>query len=314
MKNVTLPDGTRLELADDATGRDAAEAIGPGLARAAVAALVDGEMTDLALPLPDGARLALGTSKSPEYLYPMRHTAAHVMAEAVQNLFPGTKFAFGPPIDDGFYYDFDLPRPLTEDDFPAIEAEMRRIAKGKTGMERSVMSIPDAERFFAERGQDYKVDQVKELARQGETEVSLYTQNDFIDLCRGPHVHDTGKIGAVKLMSVAGAYWRGSEKNPMLTRVYATSFPNRAELDAYLERLSQARARDHRRLGREMDLFHFDEAGPGFPFFLPKGMVHASFNAGPGEARMLAILGPCVGNGGYELVDVAQEEPWKGLR
>ncbi len=273
MITVNLPDGTPLSLADGATGRDAAEAIGPGLARAAVAVLVDGDIQDLALPLPDGAGLAVVTAKSPEYLYPMRHTAAHVMAEAVQNLFPGAKFAFGPPIEDGFYYDFDLPRPMSEEDFPAIEAEMKRIAKQKSHMQRSVMSVADAAAFFRERGQDYKVDQVEELARQGETEVSLYTQNDFIDLCRGPHVPDTGKIGSVKLMSVAGAYWRGSEKNPMLTRVYATSFPSRTELDAYLERLEQARARDHRKVGREMELFHFDEAGPGFPFFLPKGMV-----------------------------------------
>ncbi|HWH14942.1 MAG TPA: threonine--tRNA ligase [Miltoncostaeaceae bacterium] len=273
MITVTLPDGARLELSEGATGRDAAAAIGPGLAKAAVAVLVDGEIQDLALPLPDGAAIAVVTAKSPEYLYPMRHTAAHVMAEAVQNLFPGARFGFGPPIEDGFYYDFELDRPLTEDDFPAIEAEVRRIAKDRAAMTRSVMSIDDARTFFAERGQTYKVDQVDELARQGETSVSLYRQRDFVDLCRGPHVPDTGRIGKVKLMSVAGAYWRGSEKNPMLTRVYATSFPSQEELDAHLERLELARARDHRRVGRDLELFHFDEAGPGFPFFLPRGMT-----------------------------------------
>jgi len=270
---VTLPDGARLELSDGATGRDAAAAIGPGLAKAAVAVVVDGEIQDLALPLPDGASVAIVTPRSHEYLYPMRHTAAHVMAEAVQNLFPGARFGFGPPIEDGFYYDFELDRPLTEDDFPAIEAEIRRIAKDRAPMTRSVMSIDDARAFFQEAGQSYKVDQVEELARQGESSVSLYRQRDFVDLCRGPHVPDTGRIGKVKLMSVAGAYWRGSEKNPMLTRVYATSFPTQDELDAHLERLELARARDHRRVGRDLELFHFDDAGPGFPFFLPRGMT-----------------------------------------
>jgi threonyl-tRNA synthetase len=271
---VILPDETRLELPRGATGRDAAEAIGPGLARAAVAVVVNGEIRDLALPLEDGDRIEIVTPRSGEnYLYVMRHSAAHVMAEAVTTLFPGTRLGFGPPIQDGFYYDFDLPRPLTEADFPAIEAEMARIVTAKAPFQRTVMSVDDAREFFAERGDDYKVDQVEELARRGETQVSLYRQRDFVDLCRGPHLQDTGRIGAVKLLSVAGAYWRGSEQNPMLTRVYATAFPTRAELEAHLARLEQARARDHRRLGRELELFHFDEAGPGFPFWLPKGMV-----------------------------------------
>ncbi len=274
MVTVTLPDGTPLELPDGATGHDAAAAIGPGLAKAAVAVIADGDMRDLALPLPDGAAIAIVTKKSgDDYLYPMRHTAAHVMAEAVQNLFPGTKFAFGPPIEDGFYYDFDLPRPIGEDDFAAIEAEMKRIAKDRAPMSRSVMSVEDARAFFAEQDQEYKVQQIDTLAEQGETTVSLYRQHDFIDLCRGPHVQDTGQIGAVKIMSVAGAYWRGDSNNPMLTRLYATSFPNQAELDAHLEQLELARARDHRRVGRDLEIFHFDEAGPGFPFFLPRGMV-----------------------------------------
>lgn len=261
-------------MADGATGHDIAGAIGPGLAKAAVAILVEGEIQDLALTVPDGASVSIVTPKQEQdYLYPMRHSAAHVMAEAVLSIIPGAKFGFGPPIDDGFYYDFELDRPLTEDDFSAIEAEINRIVKAKAPFQRSVMSIDEARTFFDDLGQPYKVDQVEELARQGETEVSIYRQREFVDLCRGPHVQDTGRIGPVKLLSVAGAYWRGSEKNPMLTRVYATSFRNRTELDAHLARLEEAKKRDHRRIGRELDLFHFDEAGPGFPFFLPKGMV-----------------------------------------
>ena len=272
--HVVLPDGNLLDLPEGATGHDAAAAIGPGLAKAALAVRVGDEIRDLARPLADGEQIAIITGKSgDDHLFVMRHSAAHVMAEAVMSLFPGTRFGFGPPIADGFYYDFELDRPLTEDDFPAIEAEINRIATSKAPFERSVMTIDDAKAFFAERGQPYKVDQVEELGRQGEADVSLYREREFIDLCRGPHVHDTGRIGKVKLLSVAGAYWRGSEKNPMLTRVYATAFPTQAELDEYLERLEAARARDHRRVGRDLGIFYFDEAGPGFPFFLPNGMV-----------------------------------------
>jgi len=274
---LTLPDGSPLDLPDAATGHDAAAAIGPGLAKAALAVRVGDEVRDLARPLGDleeGARIEIVTAKSGEpYLYVLRHSAAHALAEAVMTLIPGAKLGFGPPIEGGFYYDFDLPRPLTEADFPALEAEIARIVKAKAPYQRSVMSVADAREFFAERGQPFKVDQVEELTRAGETEVSLYRQRDFIDLCIGPHLHDTGRIGAVKLLSVAGAYWRGSEKNPMLTRVYGTAFPTRAELEAHLERLEQQRLRDHRRVGRDLELFHFDDAGPGFPFFLPKGMV-----------------------------------------
>ncbi|MDH3225925.1 MAG: threonine--tRNA ligase [Thermoleophilia bacterium] len=271
---VFLPDDSALELDSGANGHDAAGAIGPGLAKAAVALKVADELRDLARPLADGDHIEIVTSRSgDDYLYVMRHSAAHVMAEAVETLFPGTKFGFGPPIEDGFYYDFDLPRPLTEEDFPAIEAEMKRIVKAKAPFQRSVMSIADAREYFAERDDPYKVDQIDELERQGEHEVSLYRQREFIDLCRGPHLQDSGKIGAVKLLSVAGAYWRGDEKNPQLTRLYATAFGKQADLDTHLERLEQARLRDHRRLGRQLELFYFDDAGPGFPFFLPKGMA-----------------------------------------
>ena len=274
MITVSLPDGTALELADAASGHDAAAAIGPGLAKAALAVKVDGEIRDLARTLPDGAAIEIVTPKSgADYLYVLRHTAAHVLAEAVQSLFPGTKFGFGPPIEDGFYYDFELPRALSEEDFPEIEAAMRRVIKARAGMERSVLSVEAARAFFAEREQQYKVDQVEFLTNRGESEVSIYRQNDFVDLCQGPHLHDTGRIGAFKLLSVAGAYWRGESTNPMLTRLYATAFPTQAELDAYLARVELAKARDHRRLGRELELFYFDDAGPGFPFFLPKGML-----------------------------------------
>jgi threonyl-tRNA synthetase len=271
---VTLPDGSPLELPAGATGRDAAAAIGPGLAKAAEAVRVGDELRDLARPLADGEAISIVTVRSgDDHLAVMRHSAAHAMAEAVTSVVPGAKFGFGPPIEDGFYYDFDLPRPLTEDDFPAIEAEIARIVAARAPFTRTVMSIADARAYFAERDQPYKVEQIDELERQGETDVSLYRQRDFVDLCRGPHVADTGRIGAVKLLSVAGAYWRGDERNPMLTRLYATAFPTTAELDAHLERLEQARARDHRRVGRDLGLFHFDDAGPGFPFFLPRGMV-----------------------------------------
>ena len=271
---VSLPDGTPLQLPDGATGHDAATAIGPGLAKAALAVKVDGDIRDLARPLPDGADIAIVTPKSgDDYLYVLRHTAAHVLAEAVQELFPGTKFGFGPPIEDGFYYDFELPRALSEEDFPAIEAVMRKVIKQRAGMARSVLGIDEARAFFATREQGYKVDQVEFLANRGESSVSLYQQNDFVDLCQGPHLHDSGRIGAFKLLSIAGAYWRGESTNPMLTRLYATAFPTQAELDAYLARIELAKARDHRRLGRELELFHFDDAGPGFPFYLPNGMV-----------------------------------------
>lgn len=274
MITVSLPDGTALELADDASGHTAAAAIGPGLAKAALAVKVDGEIRDLARVLPDGAAIEIVTPKSgADYLYVLRHTAAHVLAEAVQTLYPGTKFGFGPPIEDGFYYDFELPRALSEEDFPAIEAAMRRVIKARAGLARSVLSVADARTFFAERDQQYKVDQVEFLENRGESDVSIYQQNDFVDLCQGPHLHDTGRIGAFKLLSVAGAYWRGESDNPMLTRLYATAFPTQAELDAYLARVELAKARDHRRLGRDLELFYFDDAGPGFPFFLPKGMI-----------------------------------------
>jgi len=269
---VVLPDSSELELPSGASGLDAARAIGPKLAEQAVLARVDGETRDLRLPLEDGEHIQLLTTRDTQdsdALWVLRHSAAHLLAEAVLRLHPGVKIAIGPPIADGFYYDFEFPEPISEDDLAAIEDEMRReIAEGRSWT-REEISLEDARTRFAAEEQPYKV----ELAEQAEGAISLYTQGDFTDLCRGPHLQDSSPIGALKLTSLAGAYWRGDEKNTQLTRIYGTAFYSQADLDAHLERLEQARARDHRRLGRELDLFHLSERSPGSPFWHPKGMV-----------------------------------------
>jgi threonyl-tRNA synthetase len=296
---VTLPDGKQLELPDGATGADAAAAIGPGLARAALAVEVgDGspgdapQVRDLSRPLPAGARIAILTNKSgPKALELIRHDAAHVLAAAVMELYPGVKISIGPPIEDGFYYDFQFPDgvALSEADFPAIEERMRAHIKAAESFERQEVPVAQArERFLAER-QDYKVELIDDLvsaaaaaakagsetgevaqARPLET-VSLYTNGPFTDLCRGPHAPSTKTVGAFKLDSVAGAYWRGDSSRTMLTRVYGTAFFTKAELEEHLERIEQARARDHRKLGRELGLFAFSEVSPGAAFWLPAG-------------------------------------------
>ena len=269
---VVLPDSSELELPSGASGLDAARAIGPKLAEQAVLARVDGETRDLRLPLEDGEHIQLLTTRDTQdsdALWVLRHSAAHLLAEAVLRLHPGVKIAIGPPIADGFYYDFEFPEPISEDDLAAIEDEMRReIAEGRNWT-REEISLEDARTRFAAEEQPYKV----ELAEQAEGAISLYTQGDFTDLCRGPHLQDSSPIGALKLTSLAGAYWRGDEKNTQLTRIYGTAFYSQADLDAHLERLEQARARDHRRLGRDLDLFHLSERSPGSPFWHPKGMV-----------------------------------------
>jgi threonyl-tRNA synthetase len=273
---VTLPDGTPLALPDGATGADAAAAIGPGLARAALAVEVDGRLADLAAPLPDGARLRIVTGRDPEALPLVRHDAAHVLATAVMELYPGVKISIGPPIADGFYYDFDFPdgTRLSEDDLPAIEARMREHIAADEPFERSDVSVAEARERFRAEGQDYKVELIDDLAREeGVETVSLYRNGPFTDLCRGPHGPSTGRVPAVKLQSVAGAYWRGDAARPMLTRVYGTAFLSQRDLEAHLDRLEQARARDHRKLGRELNLFMFSELSPGAPFWLPDGMV-----------------------------------------
>jgi threonyl-tRNA synthetase len=269
---VVLPDSSELELPDGASGLDAARAIGPKLAEQAVLVRVDGETRDVRLPLADGESIRFLTTRDAQdadALFVLRHSTAHLLAEAVMRLYPGVKIAIGPPIEDGFYYDFEFPEPISESDLAAIEDEMRRaIVEGRV-WSREELSLEDAVERFEAESQPYKV----ELARDAEGAISLYTQGDFTDLCRGPHLQDASPIRALKLTSLAGAYWRGDERNTQLTRIYGTAFYSQADLDAHLERLEQARARDHRRIGLQLDLFHFDEHSPGSPLWHPKGMV-----------------------------------------
>ena len=269
---VVLPDSSELELPDGATGLDAARAIGPKLAEQAVLARVNGSTRDLRLPLEDGESIHFLTTRDaqdPDALYVLRHSTAHLLAEAVMRLYPGVKIAIGPPIDEGFYYDFEFPEPISETDLEAIEAEIRREIDEGREWKREELSRDEAIARFEAESQPYKV----ELARDADGAISLYTQGAFTDLCRGPHLQDSSPIKAVKLTSLAGAYWRGDEKNTQLTRIYGTAFYSQADLDAHLERLEQARARDHRKLGLQLDLFHFDEHSPGSPLWHPKGMV-----------------------------------------
>jgi threonyl-tRNA synthetase len=269
---VVLPDSSELELPDGASGLDAARAIGPNLARDSVLVRVNGRVQDLRSPLPDGERVELITTKQsddPDALYVLRHSTAHLLAEAVMRLHPGVKIAIGPPIEDGFYYDFEFPEPISEGDLTAIEEEIRReISEGREWKREEVLR-EDAIARFEDEDQPYKV----ELAQEADAPISLYTQGDFTDLCRGPHLQDASPIRAVKLTGLAGAYWRGDERNKQLTRIYGTAFYSQTDLDAYLERIEQARARDHRRIGPQLDLFHLSEHSPGSPFWHPKGMV-----------------------------------------
>ncbi|HEY7148498.1 MAG TPA: threonine--tRNA ligase, partial [Gaiellaceae bacterium] len=269
---VVLPDSSELELPDGATGLDAAAAIGPKLAKEAVLIRSNGNLQDLRLPLQDGQPIQILTTRDtddPDALYVLRHSAAHLLAEAVRRLYPGTKIAIGPPIENGFYYDFEFPEPIGEDALEKIEDEIRRELKEGRAWERAEISAGDAKKLFSDQGEDYKV----ELVDTAEGDISLYTQGDFTDLCRGPHLQDSKPIKAIKLTGLAGAYWRGDEKNTQLTRIYGTAFFSQADLDAYLARIEEAKRRDHRRLGVELDLVHFDEHSPGSPLWHPKGMV-----------------------------------------
>src|SRR4051794_35928586 len=273
---VTLPDGTPKDLPDGATGADLAESIGAGLARAALAVKVDGQVRDLGRPLPDGEQVSIVTSRDPESLELIRHDTAHVLAAAILDLYPGTKISIGPPIEDGFYYDFEFPEGVTvsEHDFEAIEAKMREHVKADEHFAREDVTPGAALERFTREHQDYKVELIEDLVRNAGVEsVSLYTNGPFTDLCRGPHAPSTKRIRAFKLLSVAGAYWRGDSSRIMLTRIYGTAFHSKEELDDYLHRLEEARARDHRKLGRELDLFMFSELSPGSPFWKPNGMV-----------------------------------------
>jgi len=269
---VVLPDNSQLELPDGATGLDAARAIGPKLAEQAVLVRADGEPQDLRLPLHDGQQVRFLTTRDTDdadALYVLRHSAAHLLAEAVRRLYPGVRIAIGPPIENGFYYDFEFPQPIGEDALASIEDEVKReIAEGREWT-REEISRDDARARFEAEGEPYKV----ELVDTAEGDISLYTQGAFTDLCRGPHLQNAKPIKALKLTGLAGAYWRGDEKNKQLTRIYGTAFYSQADLDAYLDRLEQARARDHRRLGVQLDLFHLSEHSPGSPFWHPKGMV-----------------------------------------
>jgi threonyl-tRNA synthetase len=273
---VRLPDGAELEVPDGATGRDVAAAIGPGLAKAALAIRTDGELHDLSVPVPDGAEIAILTDGAPDSLDLIRHDAAHVMATAVTELYPGTKVSIGPAIESGFYYDFDFPEgvKVTDADLERIEERMRDHIAADEPFERTDVTVEEAERRFADEGQDYKVELIQDLAsRNGVRTVSLYRNGPFTDLCRGPHAPSTGRIKAFKLLSLAGAYWRGDEHNRMLTRIYGTAFFSKPELDKYLDSLEQARARDHRRLGPQLGLFQLRPESPGMPFYLPNGTV-----------------------------------------
>src|SRR5512146_785979 len=269
---VLLPDNSELELAAGATGLDAARAIGPKLAEQAVLVRSNGTVQDLRAPLADGQRIQILTVRDkddPDALYVLRHSSAHLLAEAVRRLYPGVKIAIGPPIENGFYYDFDFPEPIAEADLERIEAEVaRELAEGRA-WERAEISREEAKARFAAEDEPYKV----ELVDTAEGEISLYTQGDFTDLCRGPHLQDSKPIKAFKLPGLAGAYWRGDSTKPQLTRIYGTAFYDKADLDAYLERLEEARKRDHRKLGVQLDLFHLSDASPGSPFWHPKGMV-----------------------------------------
>jgi threonyl-tRNA synthetase len=272
---VKLPDGSSLELDSGATGADAAAAIGSGLAKAALVIKVDGELRDLATPLEGGEQIEIVTDRSPEALELIRHDAAHVLAESVLDLWPDAKISIGPPIENGFYYDIEFPDGSPgEEDLARIEERMAEHVKADEPFERRELPAKDAIELFRDQDQDYKVELIEDLIRdEGAQTVSLYRNGPFEDLCRGPHGPSTGRIGAFKLTSLAGAYWRGDETRQMLTRIYGTAFLNRKDLEQHLERLEQARERDHRRLGPELDLFQFRPEAPGIPFWLPHGTV-----------------------------------------
>ena len=269
MAEVTLPDGSTLEIADGSTARQLAERIGPGLARAAVAAKINGRLSDLSTPIAGQATVQIITPKDDEGLKVMRHSCAHVMAEAVCQIWPGTKLVYGPTVEDGFYYDIDLDEPIRPTDFERIEQKMREIAGADRPFVRK--EVGRAEALDKLAGDKYKSDNIRRA--EGDI-ISFYSHGDgFEDLCRGPHAPSTGKVGSFKIMSVAGAYWHGDPTQKMLQRVYGTAWPTKKELDDYLARLEEAKRRDHRVLGRQLDLFSFNDAGPGFAFMHPNGMI-----------------------------------------
>ena len=268
---IRLPDGSKRELSSTSTIADLAASIGAGLAKAAIAGKIDGELVDLATPLRDGCEVEIVTEKSSEALTIVRHSAAHLMAQAVKELFPKAKVTIGPAIENGFYYDFDMDVPFAPEDLERIEARMAQLAAANQKIERKILPRNEAIELFAAMGETYKVELIKDLDSEY---VSVYRQGDFSDLCRGPHLPSTSRIKAFKLLSIAGAYWRGDEKNRMLQRIYGSAFVDKKELEAYLNRLEEAKRRDHRKLGKELDLFSFsDEVGAGLVIWHPKGAM-----------------------------------------
>ena len=268
---IILPDGSAKEYAAGTTLGEAVKQLSNSLAKKVLAANVNGELTDLREELVDGSEVAFLTFEEDGGKHTLRHTASHILAQAVKRLWPEAKLAIGPAIDKGFYYDIDMEHTLTPEDLGKIEKEMSRIVKENLPITKSVMSRQEAIEFFKSKNEDYKVELIEDLPE--DAVISCYTQGDFTDLCAGPHVASTGKVKAFKLQSIAGAYWRGDEKNKMLQRIYGTAFEKKEELDAYLHMLEEAAKRDHRKLGKELGLFVIKEEGPGFPFFLPKGMA-----------------------------------------
>ena len=268
---IILPDGSAKEYAAGTTLGEAVKQLSNSLAKKVLAANVNGELTDLREELLDGSEVAFLTFEDEGGKHTLRHTASHILAQAVKRLWPEAKLAIGPAIDKGFYYDIDMEHTLTPEDLGKIEKEMSRIVKENLPITKSVMPRQEAIEFFKSKNEDYKVELIQDLPE--DAVISCYSQGDFIDLCAGPHLASTGKVKAFKLQSIAGAYWRGDEKNKMLQRIYGTAFEKKEELDAYLHLLEEAAKRDHRKLGKELGLFVIKEEGPGFPFFLPKGMA-----------------------------------------
>ena len=272
MIHVTLRDGEIRQFEEGATALDVAKSLGAGLYKAACACKINGEACDLRTALPDGCTLSILTFDDAEGKHAFWHTASHIMAQAVKRLYPAVKLTIGPAIDNGFYYDFDADEPFTPEALEKIEAEMKKIVKEALPLERFELAPGDAVKLMEERNEPYKVELIAEHAGKGE-QISFYRQGEFTELCAGPHIPDTGRVKAFKLTNCTGAYWRGDAKNKMLQRIYGTAFPKQSSLEEYLARMEEAKKRDHRKLGKELELFAIMDEGPGFPFFLPKGMI-----------------------------------------